>query len=73
MQYDALYWGAVFPLGMCAAGTWQMDIAMGFGFFGIIARAFFYLALLAWAVTFAGLVLKLWRVALRRWSGLKPS
>ncbi len=71
VQYDALYWGAVFPLGMYAASTWQMDIAMGFGFFEIIARAFFYLALVAWTVTFVGLVLKLWRVAPRGWSGLK--
>ncbi|MEO6984632.1 MAG: tellurite resistance/C4-dicarboxylate transporter family protein, partial [Paralcaligenes sp.] len=45
VQYDALYWGAVFPLGMYAASTWQMDIAMGFGFFETIARVFFYVSL----------------------------
>jgi tellurite resistance protein TehA-like permease len=25
LRYDPLYWGAVFPLGMYAACTWQMD------------------------------------------------
>jgi tellurite resistance protein TehA-like permease len=55
-QYDPLYWGAVFPLGMYAACTWQMDRAMEFGFLGGLPLAFLYIALAAWAITFFGMV-----------------
>jgi len=54
-EYDPLYWGAVFPLGMYAACTWQMDRAMEFGFLGGLPRAFLYVALAAWAITFFGM------------------
>lgn len=53
-RYDPLYWGAVFPLGMYAACTWQMDHVMGFGFLRDVPRLFFLLALLAWACTAYG-------------------
>ncbi len=56
LRYDPLYWGAVFPLGMYAACTWQLDQAMNFGFLGGLTRAFFNIALAAWAVTFAGML-----------------
>ncbi|WP_066452673.1 tellurite resistance/C4-dicarboxylate transporter family protein [Castellaniella caeni] len=55
-RYDPLYWGMVFPLGMYAACTWQMDRAMDFSFLAGIPRVFLYAALLAWLVTFIGLV-----------------
>ena len=61
-EYDPLYWGAVFPLGMYAACTWQMDQAMGFGFLSGLPRAFFYIALAAWAVVFAGMLRALVRL-----------
>ena len=32
LRYDPLYWGAVFPVGMYAAATWQMARAMNLGF-----------------------------------------
>ena len=60
-EYDPLYWGAVFPLGMYAACTWQMDRAMEFGFLGGIPRAVLYVALAAWAITFFGMVSRLVR------------
>lgn len=62
-EYDPLYWGVVFPLGMYAAATWQMDRAMEFGFLADadIPRAFFYAASLAWAITFAGMLRSLAR------------
>lgn len=56
LRYGPLYWGVVFPLGMYAASTWQMDHAMGFGFLGLLPLAFFYVATAAWAVTFAGML-----------------
>jgi tellurite resistance protein TehA-like permease len=55
-EYDPLYWGAVFPLGMYAACTWEMDRAMQFGFLESLPRALLYLALAAWAITFVGML-----------------
>jgi tellurite resistance protein TehA-like permease len=55
-EYDPLYWGAVFPLGMYAACTWQMDRAMEFGFLAGLPRVFFYVALVAWTITFVGML-----------------
>ncbi len=56
LRYDPLYWGAVFPLGMYATCTLQLDHAMEFGFLAGLTQAFFYIALFAWAVTFASML-----------------
>jgi tellurite resistance protein TehA-like permease len=56
LRYEPLYWGTVFPLGMYAACTFEMAHAMGLEFLLPIAFVFVYVALLAWATTFAGLV-----------------
>ena len=56
LRYDPLYWGAVFPLGMYAACTWQMDQAMAFGFLDALPRLFFAVALLAWLLAFIGML-----------------
>lgn len=56
VQYDALYWGAVFPLGMYSASTYRMDLMMGFGFLMPVAEGFLYVAIVAWAMTFVGLL-----------------
>ena len=55
-KYDPLYWGAVFPLGMYAACTWQMDRAMEFGFLSALPRAFLWIALAAWTFTYLGML-----------------
>lgn len=60
-EYDPLYWGAVFPLGMYAASTWQMDRAMEFGFLAAIPRIFFYVAFIAWTITFVAMLRSLLR------------
>ena len=52
LRYDPLYWGAVFPLGMYAASTWQMNRAMELDFLFALPRAFFWVALAAWTITF---------------------
>jgi tellurite resistance protein TehA-like permease len=56
VSYDPLYWGAVFPLGMYAACTFQLDRAMEFNLLGPVAYAFFYAAIAAWTVTFIGML-----------------
>lgn len=60
-EYDPLYWGAVFPLGMYAASTWQMDRAMEFGFLAAVPRIFFYVAFIAWTITFVAMLRSLLR------------
>jgi len=61
VKYDPLYWGAVFPLGMYAAGTHEMNRAMGFTILEFLPEIFLYIALAAWAAAFSGFVLNLLR------------
>lgn len=73
MKYDPLYWAAVFPLGMYAAGTHEMIEAMGLRFLAFLPPLFLYAALAAWLAAFAGLVRDLARRIARRdstWKGM---
>jgi tellurite resistance protein TehA-like permease len=56
LEYDPQYWGAVFPLGMYAVGTFKMAEAMSLDFLDPVPYVFLYLALVAWAATFVGLL-----------------
>lgn len=55
LNYNPLYWGAVFPLGMYSASTHEMARALQLDFLGFVAPVFFWAALAAWLAAFAGL------------------
>ncbi|HYC47818.1 MAG TPA: tellurite resistance/C4-dicarboxylate transporter family protein [Burkholderiales bacterium] len=56
LKYDPLYWGAVFPLGMYAAGTFYMNDALDLKFLAAVPPIFFYVAMAAWTAAFIGAV-----------------
>jgi tellurite resistance protein TehA-like permease len=57
--YDPQYWGMVFPLGMYTAATFRLSEALPFAPLASIAPPLFLVALVAWAITFSGLVRRL--------------
>ncbi|HZY34361.1 MAG TPA: tellurite resistance/C4-dicarboxylate transporter family protein [Rhodanobacter sp.] len=66
LRYDPQYWGAVFPLGMYAASTHEMSLALGLDFLGWVAPVFTGIAVVAWSAAFIGVsrrVLRLLRPA----------
>lgn len=56
LRYGPLYWSVVFPLGMYAAGTHEMVLAMDLDFLAWLPRVFLYVALAAWVAAFIGVM-----------------
>jgi tellurite resistance protein TehA-like permease len=55
LRYSALYWGAVFPLGMYSAATHEMAVALKLGFLAPVAVVFLWAAFGAWSAAAIGL------------------
>src|SRR5690625_4894378 len=55
VRYTPLFWGLVFPLGMYAVATDQLNHAMQFNFLEPFVQIATYAALISWLVTFYGL------------------
>lgn len=56
LKYDPLYWGAVFPLGMYTVSTFQLGSDLALPFLIQISRVFAFISLIAWGITFTGLI-----------------
>lgn len=56
ITYHPQYWGMVFPLGMYTACTFRLAEALNFSFLYPVSEVFVYIALLAWLITFIGLL-----------------
>lgn len=56
IHYDAVYWSAVFPLGMYTVCTHRLADVIDQPFLDIIPRYFVLISFVAWLVTFVGLL-----------------
>ena len=56
LTYHPVYWGLVFPMGMYTVATYRLAEVLNMDFLLLIPQYFIYLALIAWAITFYGLI-----------------
>ncbi len=65
LTYHPVYWGLVFPMGMYTVATFRLAQVLNMDFLLLIPQYFIYLALVAWVVTYYGLVSRLF-IAFRK-------
>jgi len=56
IRYDPQYWSLVFPLGMYTVATHLCATVTGLTFLDIVPAVFVWVALVAWVITFLGLL-----------------
>lgn len=56
VKYHPRYWSMVFPLGVYTTCTWYLSDTLGFHFLKNIPLATIYIAWIAWAVVFLGMI-----------------
>lgn len=56
LTYHPVYWGLVFPMGMYTVATFRLAEVLSMDFLLLIPQYFIYLALIAWTITFYGLI-----------------
>lgn len=59
LTYHPVYWGLVFPMGMYTVATYRLAEVLSMDFLLLIPQYFIYLALIAWTITFYGLISRL--------------
>jgi tellurite resistance protein TehA-like permease len=59
LNYTPAFWSMVFPLGMYSVCTWKLSEVMQPALLGMLAKVFFYVALIAWLLTFVALLFQL--------------
>jgi tellurite resistance protein TehA-like permease len=65
LNYDIVYWSAVFPLGMYTAATHRLIGVVGQHSLEVIPRILFWIALVAWTVTLLGMLHRLGKSLLK--------
>jgi tellurite resistance protein TehA-like permease len=66
LSYEHGYWAAVFPLGMYTVCTQNLIRVFRLPFLGSLPSFFVWVALMAWGLTFAGLLHHLVRLQRER-------
>jgi tellurite resistance protein TehA-like permease len=56
LNYDVVYWSAVFPLGMYTACTHRLTNVIDQPFLDLIPKYLVFVAIAAWLATFVGLL-----------------
>ena len=59
LTYHPVYWGLVFPMGMYTVATYRLAEVLSMDFLLLSPQYFIYLALIAWGITFYGLISRL--------------
>jgi tellurite resistance protein TehA-like permease len=65
LNYDIVYWSAVFPLGMYTAATHRLIGVVGQHSLEVVPRILFWIALIAWTVTLLGMLHRLGKSLLK--------